>query len=118
MPLSKVEIQAETAQLQTSEHGCPLLEVILHSGRSFWGERLVRCPEYREVGGSKCTIYMAESIKGHGICLLYGGCPLFGDSVIRGFTVLCIHKLIIHALTFTWCVFHAVVFQSSSEMKQ
>ena len=27
--------------------GCPLLEVILYSGLSFWGERLVRCPEFR-----------------------------------------------------------------------
>ena len=24
---------------------------------------------------------------GHGICPLYGGCPLLGESVIRGFTV-------------------------------
>ena len=27
--------------------GCPLLEVILYSVRSFWSERLVRCPEFR-----------------------------------------------------------------------
>ena len=26
--------------------------------------------------------------RGHGICPLYGGCPLLGESVIRGFTVL------------------------------
>ena len=26
--------------------------------------------------------------RGHGICPLYRGCPLFGESVIRGFTVL------------------------------
>ena len=25
--------------------------------------------------------------RGHGICPLYGGCPLLGESVIRGFTV-------------------------------
>ena len=25
--------------------------------------------------------------RGHGICPLYGGCPLLGVSVIRGFTV-------------------------------
>ena len=25
--------------------------------------------------------------RGHGICPLYGGCPHFGESVIRGFTV-------------------------------
>ena len=25
--------------------------------------------------------------QGHGICPLYGGCPLLGESVIRGFTV-------------------------------
>ena len=25
--------------------------------------------------------------QGHKICLLYGGCPLFGESVIRGFTL-------------------------------
>ena len=27
--------------------GCPLLEVILYRVRSFWSERLVRCPEFR-----------------------------------------------------------------------
>ena len=26
--------------------------------------------------------------RGHGICPLYGGCPLLGESVIRGFTVI------------------------------
>ena len=25
--------------------------------------------------------------RGHGICPLYGGCPLLGESAIRGFTV-------------------------------
>ena len=25
--------------------------------------------------------------RGHAICPLYGGCPLFGESAIRGFTV-------------------------------
>ena len=25
--------------------------------------------------------------RGHGICPLYGGCPLLGESVIRGFTI-------------------------------
>ena len=27
--------------------------------------------------------------RGHGTCPLYGGCPLLGESVTRGFTVLC-----------------------------
>ena len=29
--------------------------------------------------------------RGHGICPLYGGCPLLGESAIRGFTV--IHEI-------------------------
>ena len=32
--------------------------------------------------------YLYGSInRGHAICPLYGGCPLFGESAIRGFTV-------------------------------
>ena len=40
------------------------------------------------LGGSKCTISMERAIGGIKICPLYGGCPLFGVSVIRGFTVI------------------------------
>ena len=33
--------------------------------------------------------YLYGSInRGHAICPLYGGCPLFGESAIRGFTVI------------------------------
>ena len=28
-----------------SGRGCPLSEVIMYSGRSFWGKRFGRCPE-------------------------------------------------------------------------
>ena len=31
--------------------------------------------------------FYGKSNRGHGICLLYRGCPPFGESVIRGFTV-------------------------------
>ena len=32
--------------------------------------------------------FYRKSNRGHGICPLYRGCPPFGESVIRGFTVL------------------------------
>ena len=31
--------------------------------------------------------FYRKSNRGHGICPLYRGCPPFGESVIRGFTV-------------------------------
>ena len=31
--------------------------------------------------------FYGKSNRGHGICPLYRSCPLFGESVIRGFTV-------------------------------
>ena len=31
--------------------------------------------------------FYRKSNRGHGICLLYRGCPPFGESVIRGFTL-------------------------------
>ena len=31
--------------------------------------------------------FYRKSNRGHRICLLYRGCPPFGESVIRGFTV-------------------------------
>ena len=31
--------------------------------------------------------FYRKSNQGHGICLLYRGCPPFGESVIRDFTV-------------------------------
>ena len=67
---------------------CPLLEVILY--RFLWGHagcplsRVERCPL---LGGFKCTISIGRAIGGHEICLLYRGCPPFGESDIRGFTV-------------------------------
>ena len=37
--------------------------------------------------------YLYGSInQGHAICPLYGGCPLFGESAIRGFTVVPSHN--------------------------
>ena len=44
-----------------------------------------RCPL---LGGSKCISCTVKSIGGQASRLLYRGCPLFGGSVIRGFTVL------------------------------
>ena len=38
-------ILAKSALCTKFGRGCPLSEVILYSGRSFWGERFVRCPE-------------------------------------------------------------------------
>ena len=46
-PLLKVQIRGDMAQLQKFGRGCPFLEVILYSGWSYGGERLVRCPEFR-----------------------------------------------------------------------
>ena len=37
--------------------------------------------------------FYRKSNRGHGICLLYRGCPPFGESIIRGFTVLVISDL-------------------------
>ena len=31
--------------------------------------------------------FYRKSNRGHGICPLYRGCPPFGESIIRGFTV-------------------------------
>ena len=44
------------------------------------------------LGGSKCTSSMGKSIGGHKICQLYRSCPLFGESAIRGFTVVKINR--------------------------
>ena len=35
--------------------------------------------------------FYRKSNQGHGICPLYRGCPPFGESVIRGFTVHVFH---------------------------
>ena len=48
---------------------------------------VVRSSEVPLLGGSKCTSSMGKSIGGRKICPLYRGCPLFGESAIRGFTV-------------------------------
>ena len=50
---------------------CPLFEV-------------ERCPL---LGGSKCISCMVKSIGGQVSRPLYRGCPLFGESIIRGFAV-------------------------------
>ena len=45
----------------------------------------------REVSATRRFLmyyFYRKSNRGHGICPLYRGCPLFGESVIRGFTVL------------------------------
>ena len=49
----------------------------------------VRCPELGGVSSRRFiyTVSIGKSIGGHELCPLYRGCPLFGGSVIRGFTV-------------------------------
>ena len=44
---------------------------------------------------------MVRSIGGHGICPLFGGCPLLGESAIRGFTAPCMYRFWKMATTFT-----------------
>ena len=68
---------------------CPLLEAVFyrllsfgHAGCPLSG--VERCPL---LGGSKCTVSIGRAIGGHEICPLYRGCPPFGESIIRGFTV-------------------------------
>ena len=40
-------------------------------------------------GGSKCTVAIyGEVNRGHELCPLQRGCPLFGGFVTRGFTVM------------------------------
>ena len=50
---------------ETFGRGCPLSEVILYGQRSFWGKRLVRCPEVRGcpyLGGCKYTTHMEVAV--------------------------------------------------------
>ena len=46
----------------------------------------VRCSELRGVPSRRFEFY-GKINRGQVICPLYRGCPLFGGSVIRGFTV-------------------------------
>ena len=59
----------------------------------FWGH--AGCPlivQNREVSSLwkfQMYYFYRKSNQGHGICPLYRGCPRFGESVIRGFTIIC-----------------------------
>ena len=69
---------------------CPLSEVILYRLLSFGGMLAVRHVRSREVSASRrlqIYYFYRKSNLGHEFCPLYGGCPPFGESVIRGFTV-------------------------------
>ena len=54
-----------------------------------WGLISVRCSELRGVHFSEVrnVIVYGKINRGQVICPLYRGCPLFGGSIIRGFTV-------------------------------
>ena len=49
--------------------------------------------------------FYRKSIRGHVVCPLYRGCPLFGESAIRSFTVFANLAIIIYRL----CKQHAPV---------
>ena len=42
----------------------------------------------------------------HGICPLYRGCPPFGESVIRGFTVMSIQPDLLPGMHWIYCRVH------------
>ena len=89
-PPSKVELKAEIAQLQkfwawlSAFRGDFVWRTVVR-GRAFCPlsgvERLSATRRFQ-------MHYIYGKInRGHGICPLYRGCPLLGESVIRGFTV-------------------------------
>ena len=55
---------------------------------------VVRSSEVPLLGGSKCTIVHGKVNRGRKICPLYRGCPLFGESAIRDFTVFILSKTV------------------------
>ena len=71
----------------------PLLEVILYRLLSFGGMLAVWSREVSASQRFQMYYFYGKSNWGHGICPLYRGCPPFGESVIRGFTVLALLDL-------------------------
>ena len=73
---------------------CPLSEVILYSCRLSGPAALsvVRSIEDVRISEVKNTLYYGKSNRYHEMSPLYGGCPLLGESVMGGFTVLILCK--------------------------
>ena len=66
------------------------LQRLICIGQGQSGARPVSVIRSREVSASRRLLmyYLYGKInQGHGICPLFGGCPFFGESAIRGFTV-------------------------------